>query len=404
MKRTGLLCKRPVFLFPPLFFMRGDYGKSALLIIIMSEDSFLKGAVYMTYKNTHYFLGANSAGGFYSLYDYFPDDAHDFLYVLKGGPGCGKSTFMKTIAKNMEDDGLFAEYIHCSGDPGSLDGVYFPEIGVTFVDGTAPHIIEPPFTGSAGAYINIGRFYDTDALQELLPEIAAVTLSYKACYSRAYAYLSGCGVVAGKFSSMFLTDSIAEAIEKRAAGIARREFKRAGSGGSVKKRFISAISCDGIIQYFDTIDTLAERVYVLENGLGMAPRMLGILKNHALLRGYDVIECMSPLLPENAEHIVIPQLSLAFVSHSSKTPCPLKAARRIRLDAMLDREAVRELRPRVKRIRQSYDMLMGEALANLSEAGALHDELEKIYNPHVDFDGVTELAGVFTEKLRAIRR
>ena len=39
-----------------------------------------------------YFLGANSPNGFYSLYDQLIDlESAQAVYLLKGGPGCGKS-------------------------------------------------------------------------------------------------------------------------------------------------------------------------------------------------------------------------------------------------------------------------------------------------------------------------
>ena len=48
----------------------------------------------------HYFLGANTGGGFVSVYDEFcPPESETFLWVLKGGPGCGKSSFMKAIGR-----------------------------------------------------------------------------------------------------------------------------------------------------------------------------------------------------------------------------------------------------------------------------------------------------------------
>lgn len=358
----------------------------------------------MTYPDTHFFLGANTDKGFFSLYDQFNDPlAGNFLYVLKGGPGCGKSTFMKTIAQNMHNDGLTIEYIHCSGDPGSLDGVYFPEIKTAFVDGTAPHVIEPPFTGSAGAYINIGQFYDTDALKSHLNEIMDVTAAYKSLYTKAYACLAGAGTVSGRFMSSFLTDSVVKSISKRAAGIVDREFKKSKrSEGKVTQRFISAISCDGFLHYFDTIDALTDRIYILENNFGLAPYMLEILKDHAVLRGYDIIECLSPLSPEIPEHLIIPELSLGFVTQTSKSPCPLKPTKHIRLDAMIDRFALRRIRPKLKRSKRIYDMLIDEALENLSDAGRLHDELEKIYNPHVDFNGVMELANEYIDRLRKL--
>ena len=94
----------------------------------------------------HYFLGANTGGGFVSVYDEFcPPESETFLWVLKGGPGCGKSSFMKAIGRAAEDAGLDVEYVLCSGDPDSVDGVYVPAWQVAYVDGTAPHVREVPF-------------------------------------------------------------------------------------------------------------------------------------------------------------------------------------------------------------------------------------------------------------------
>ncbi len=89
-----------------------------------------------------YFLGANSPNGFYSLYDQLIDPglAED-IFILKGGPGCGKSSLMRTVGKAMEDKGLYVEYIQCSGDPDSLDGIVIPALKTAIVDGTAPHVV-----------------------------------------------------------------------------------------------------------------------------------------------------------------------------------------------------------------------------------------------------------------------
>ena len=58
-------------------------------------------------KKIDFFLGANSGGGFFSLYDQLgrPEDTYD-LIVLKGGPGVGKSTMMKAIGAAAEKRGL----------------------------------------------------------------------------------------------------------------------------------------------------------------------------------------------------------------------------------------------------------------------------------------------------------
>lgn len=91
-----------------------------------------------------YFLGANSPTGFYSLYDELIDrDTAQSVYIIKGGAGCGKSSFMRRIGRQAEAAGLATQYIVCSGDPGSLDGLILPELNTAFVDGTAPHAAAP---------------------------------------------------------------------------------------------------------------------------------------------------------------------------------------------------------------------------------------------------------------------
>ena len=52
---------------------------------------------------TRYFLGGNTASGFVSFYGQFCRGPEDFLWVIKGGPGCGKSSFMKTIGRAAEN-------------------------------------------------------------------------------------------------------------------------------------------------------------------------------------------------------------------------------------------------------------------------------------------------------------
>ena len=105
---------------------------------------------------TNFFVGANSGEGFQNLFPEMVDleDTYD-LMVLKGGPGVGKATFMREIGRSMEQAGTPVEYLWCSGDPDSLDGVVLPELRCAVVDGTAPHVMEPKYP----AAMHISRRY-----------------------------------------------------------------------------------------------------------------------------------------------------------------------------------------------------------------------------------------------------
>ena len=138
-----------------------------------------------------YFLGANTSKGFVSLYqDFCTPESGNFLYVIKGGPGCGKSSFMKKIGKAAEDAGLDVEYVLCSADPESLDGVLIPAWRVGYVDGTSPHVMDVALPAASGAYLDLGRFYDVKALKPKREALAGLKEKCGAQYAIAYNALS----------------------------------------------------------------------------------------------------------------------------------------------------------------------------------------------------------------------
>ncbi len=116
-------------------------------------------------QTTSFFVGANSGEGFQNLFSELVDleDTYD-LMVLKGGPGVGKNTFMREIGRAMEEAGAAVEYLWCSGDPDSLDGVVIPELRCAVADGTPPHgsVTEGRFgissaPGSPGVFLYANR-------------------------------------------------------------------------------------------------------------------------------------------------------------------------------------------------------------------------------------------------------
>ena len=77
-----------------------------------------------TVQNLRYFAAANTYKGFISYFkDVFDSKKYDRIYVLKGGPGTGKSTLMKRILSNVSARGGEVTEILCSSDPNSLDGI-----------------------------------------------------------------------------------------------------------------------------------------------------------------------------------------------------------------------------------------------------------------------------------------
>lgn len=345
--------------------------------------------------SSRFFLGANSPGGFYSLYDDFTDTKKDALYILKGGPGCGKSTFMKAVGKAAEEAGYFVQYIPCSGDPDSLDGVYVPDRGMAWVDGTSPHVIEPKLAGAQARYVNLGAFYDAGALEKDREEIGRLTAAYKAQYARAFRLLAG---VAALSSDPVLPGDAVLTAARRAQSLIRRELRGTGSGGTVR-RFLSAYTCKGYMCLWDTVEALCARVYVLDNDLCLGTLAVEAAAQAAEERGFASVRCQSPLFPKLTEHLLIPELDLAIVTQTSRSPYPGKPYRHLRLDAAPGREALPAIKAEHRRLNKLREPILREVTLALSRAKALHDELESHYIPNTDFTGVTRLTRRHIETL-----
>ena len=127
-------------------------------------------------KQIKYFLAANSCDGFVSYFDTCFEPKNDWkAFVIKGGQGTGKSSFMKKIANAAEENGYTVHRCPCSSDPDSLDAGVIPKLKVSVLDGTAPHVIDPQYPGAGESILNFGDFWDTAKLVQKSKEIIKLT-------------------------------------------------------------------------------------------------------------------------------------------------------------------------------------------------------------------------------------
>jgi len=147
-----------------------------------------------------FFPGANSAYGFYSFYEYLYSSAVAKVFILKGGPGTGKSTLIHRIGEEMRKGGFDVEYHYCSANPRSLDGMVVPALDVAMLDGTAPHVVDPIYPGVVEEIINLGAFWDERLLKKNEGAIRTLVDGIKPLYRQAYVYLAHARFLCGGFS------------------------------------------------------------------------------------------------------------------------------------------------------------------------------------------------------------
>lgn len=351
---------------------------------------------------THFFLGANSGRGFQNLFERFcTPERHYDLVVLKGGPGSGKSTLMKKIGAAMEERGEQVEYLYCSGDPDSLDGVHIPRIRTAFVDGTAPHVIEPKYPAAVDRYVNLGEFYDIAAAKTARKEIIAHTNACSASYQRAYRALGAASQVESGNAALLAEGLDQEKLLRRTDGIIGRELRGRGSGGADEYRFLGSLTCKGAIWRFDTVETLCPKIYQLQDSFGFASAMLARIHAAAGAKGYRAVICPDPERMEHIQHLLLPELGLAFVTSREGMLYSGPAYRRVRIDAMVPAAFYQRHKARLRFTRRMVQALREEGMAALKEAKTSHDALESVYHPYVDFDGADALAARELERIES---
>lgn len=337
-----------------------------------------------------WFLGANGADGFGSLYDGWVDQTTcQAFYVLKGGAGCGKSTLMRRVAARLEEAGWDVEYILCSGDPGSLDGIRIPGKGAALVDGTAPHVVEPTFVGATGHYLDLGDGYDRAALFPQRAEIVRLAQTYKAAYRDAWHCLRAAEEARARAAAPLHTEEVQEKLRKRAGRLLHQLGRQKGIGRRTD-RFLGGSTCEGPRFLDGTVRALCGQGWLIRDEVGLAPALLAQLEAGLREAGWDVIACPDPLRPSRLAHLLVPELGVCFLTQDVEG-LPLRP---VRTESVLDKARWQEIRGAVRLAERAAQELEAEAAGHLRTAKERHDELEVLYRPHVDFS----LAEALTER------
>lgn len=347
-------------------------------------------------NTSKFFLGANTPVGFYSLFDnlYFPDEDW-FCYIIKGGPGTGKSGLMKRVAKVAESKNVKTELIYCSSDPDSLDAVIFPEKRVCIADGTSPHSIDPIYPGAADTIINLSDCWNSDVLYKNKEDIILLTKKNTNYHFRSKLYLQAYGKIYNDTAEIVRESMDREKLKNYEKRLSKKIFSKSKSeDGKEKVYFISGITPKGIVFFEETLNNY-KTIYNINDEYGIvSSHILENVRYNAIKHGYDIIICFSPLGPtDRIECILIPDLDTAFiVSNGLFSLDGVNVNKKINTRRFLDVKKFYANRQKVKFNKKILNELLKEAVKNLSKAKTVHDSLEELYIHSMDFQKVNKLA------------
>lgn len=337
-------------------------------------------------KRIKFLLGSNTKRGFVPLFDELRDPIDGKrLYIIKGGPGSGKSSLMRKVLKVLEGNKHSIEYFHCASDPGSLDAFIDHDTGIAMVDGTAPHLMDPRYPGAYDIIINMADCWDDVALLEVKNEIIPLSDTISTCHqlassciSSAAALLDNNMTIAKAYVNYGSINDFIFKLMKKLQGSKK---------GRIKKRLLSAVSVGETVFFDETIELLSKDIYVIPDMWGAASDgLLSELHRATSLLGLEQIVCYCSIrTPDKIDHIIFPSVGITVTTanyfHNIKdnknniTPDFMEA-----MPSYIQEQMALHL----NKSKELIDM----ASDHIKKAKLLHDDLEAFYVKAMDFSKV----------------
>ncbi|MGN0642785.1 MAG: ATPase [Huintestinicola sp.] len=346
-------------------------------------------------KNT-YFLGTSTPKCFVTPINEIIQDTENTVYILKGTAGSGKSTLMKKISQAFPHKPQ--EIFRCSADPYSMDAVYFTDIKLMIIDGTAPHCIDPVYPKAVESIIDLGAYIDSAPLKAAKNEIIGITKEYSEFHKRCRLCLSAISSVAEDIRSaaggLVIKDKLDGFTSRTAKRLLPKKADTHGRSGKLISRQLSAMTMNG---YYTYIPENCDIYLLSDDRIAASEAFLREFTDTALKKGYDVIVsrcliCSEPFI----EHIVIPELNLALITSDCINSIKLTAPKKIiSFRRFYEKTALKydtALKQRLSFGKKAVVELIGEAASAMRSAKAKHDLIEKYYISAADFDGLNRLS------------
>lgn len=339
-----------------------------------------------TKNQNAYFAAANSRYGFVSFFDdIFSPDELDFLYIIKGGSGTGKSRLMREVGAQAEARGEHVEYFYCSSDPKSLDGVILCDRKLGIIDGTAPHVAEPRLPGCFDEIINLGMFWNSACLRENKEKISEICAKKKELYSAAYSYLS----VAGKLCSICDSMLLPSVKQDKLISWAERFCKRFPKSDVPHERIrlnegISYLGKNDLSSFYNA----ACEHYVVADAPRISACVFEKIRDAARTRGLSFTVSYDPLDTKKINGIYFNGNDVSVTLAGGENVRAGDSV--INTERFFERDAFRELRSRVRYMSKCASLMTGAAVDTMKRISELHAAVEEIYISAMDFGAKEE--------------
>ena len=350
-----------------------------------------------------FFLGANTYKGFHSYYEYVVPGIPKKLFILKGGPGTGKSTFLRKIANEFINMGHDIEMHHCSSDNDSLDAIRIVPFNIAVMDGTAPHTTDPKYPAVVDEIINLGEYWNNEGIEKNGKAIINCNRELKKLYASSYRFLNGAKEIQDDFEALMMDEFDWPGFNNMLSDYKQSILKSLvpkNRTSKVRHLFHSSINSAGRV---DFVENAMPRQYTCHYIKGQyltaATNLINTVLSDFILKGYDVEIFHQPLNPERLDTIVVNELNLVITNDANLKN---KAERTLDLDNFINKIFSAKDEIFIEKDEVLMNKLIDEAIVRIQAAKLLHDKLERYYIESMDFKRMSDLRNNTIDRIKNI--
>jgi ABC-type cobalamin/Fe3+-siderophores transport system ATPase subunit len=261
-------------------------------------------------KIRYVFVSSHTSQGFYT---FIPELVNGVgkVYILKGAPGSGKSTFIRLLGEVMSQQGYDVEFWVSALDPVTPDGVYIAHFNTAIINGSLPQPIDPKYPGVREIIINLGEYWDQAIIEQRQTQIIEQVDQTDKFHSQVVEILKEASRVKAEIRKANAAHLNMEKIEQL---IRRLSLEIMENRPGEKHYFAGVITGDGLVDYINELSADCKKRYIFKGPSGSGKStVINELAREAKQKGYFLEYYHCGLEVEYLVMVVIRNLQLALI-------------------------------------------------------------------------------------------
>ncbi len=329
------------------------------------------------------FASSHTSQGFYT---FIPELVNGLgkVYILKGAPGSGKSTFIRLLGEVMSQQGYDVEFWVSALDPVTPDGVYIAHFNAAVINGSLPQPIDPKYPGVREVIINLGEYWDQAIIEQCQRQIIEQVDQADKFDNELCNILKEASRVKEEIrianASHLNMEKIEQLIKKISLDIMEN---RPGE----KHYFAGVITADGLVDYINELSADCKKRYIFKGPSGSGKStVICELAREAKKRGYFLEYYHCGLEVEYLVMVVIRNLQLALIEAGHVEVVLKPGDIVVDMTLYLDSYDSGQVAVQSSEAYRRFEALLLQARQELENSHQANREIKKIYASAMNFE------------------